>query len=411
MGSSYIVFLRNKDNVPVAVLDDQRDAACYYKVKEYLWQAARNLFSRGCWEVEYPDFQKYYQEYLDRQGDPLDINLQAVCRDKFRSDATYSVPAEQQLVRVYFKREYKYSDERGYTVRPLPLADDEFSVGGYINPRVVGQYFKDTLRMIPELKDYIGPDDNPLSIDVLLGRHHVRQTLLLLWLVRRLDENPNGYTVPNIIITARSLASIAPGLAYYYLLTLEAAWLGGIRDTLNGNIGYDSVPVDENNPWHKNINHPRSMKGRSYAHEAHCLNTFTAAENTGRFFNNEHSLHLSNISSIVRQGVLPKTIGDRSYFKRLSKGTLLAEDSNYHMVTKITTHRGMKRSPKGYGPKDKMEVFHFGLFPDQVEQAYHEIRDHGCIKNAEILDQLNNVIQTLARKPINYFIKGWKADA
>lgn len=416
MGSSYIVCLRNKDNIPVAMLDDQRNAACYSKVKAYLWNSARGTEGyvglKESWGVKYPGFQKHYQKHLDRQGDPLHIDLQAVCSDAYHSDATYSVPAEQQLIRVYFKSEYVYPNDRGDNVRPLPLSDDEFSVGGYINPRVVGKYFKDTLRMIPELQDYIGPSDDPLSIDVLLGRHHVRQTLLLLWLVRRLDEHPNGYTVPNIVITARALASIAPGLAYYYLLTLEAAWLGGIREPLNGTIGYKSVPVDKNNPWHKNINHRRRMNWREAEYEPHCLNAFIAEDTLSPHYKiKDHSLHLSNISSIVRHGVLPKTIGDRDYFNRMSEGTLLATDSDIRMVTKITTHRGLKRSPKGYDKCDEMDVFHFGLFPDQVEAAYQEIREHGCIKNAEILDQLNNVIQTLARKPINYFIKGWKADA
>lgn len=416
MGSTYIVFLRNKDNIPVAVLDDQRDAACYYRVKDYLWTSARgaddDVVFNESWGIQHPGFQEHYQKHLEWPGDPLNINLQVVCSNRYGSAATYSVPAEQQLIRVYFKRQYRYPNDRDDKVRPLPLADDEFAVGGYINPRFVGKYFKDTLRMIPELQDYIGPNDDPLSIDVLLGRHHVRQTLLLLWLVRRLNENPNGYTVPNIVITARALASIAPGLAYYYLLTLEAAWLGAIREPLYGNIGYESVPVDKDNPWHKNINHPRDMAGRSDANESHCLNAFRAEVTLAlRHSNKDHSLHLSNISSIIRNGVLPETIGDRDYFNRLASGTLLETDTEHHMVNKITTHRGLKRPPKGYGPGDKMDVFHFGLFPDQVEQAYHEIRDHGCIKNAEILDQLNNVIQTLARRPINYFIKGWKADA
>lgn len=415
MGSTYIICLRNKDNVPVAMLDDQRDASCYSKVKEYLWNSARGRYDyvslNKPWGVQHPSFQEHYQKYLDRQGDPLHIDLQDECYRHYNSEAIYSVPAEQQLIRVYFKHSYDYFDEGYNTIRPLPLADNEFSVGGYIHPRVVGTYFKDTLRMIPELKDFIGPNDDPFSIDVLLGRHHIRQTLLLLWLVRRLDESPSGYTVPNIIITARALASIAPGLAYYYLLTLEAAWLGGIREPLYGNIGYNTLPIDESNPWHKNINLLRDMTHRSDKHESHCLNSFIATDTLYHpldpRYNGEldHMLHLSNITSIIRNGVLPETIGDRDYFNRMESGTLLVTDSILKMIAKITTHRGLKRPPKGYGPGDKMVIFHFGLFPEQVEQAYHEIRDHGCIKSVEILDQLNNVIQTLARKPIDYFIR------
>lgn len=397
MSSNYILTVKSEEGYPTdTLLMNAEDTACYHDL----------IVSLKPWEgTEYPLAPGAYSEdvaILPPQREPLRNlpgsiggDLESIYR-KVKIGA-YNVHPNDWLCRVYFKDNYFGPDVRDCNhlcrgANPLPLTDEDIVVNSYVNPRYVGRMFKDTLRSIPAFQGVIGPSDGDLYVDVLFDTADLRSSVVLLWLLRRLDEAVNGYVQPNFVTTARALLSISPGLAFTYLLLLESCWLQLLVKGIGNSRKANTVV-----PWVANVNIPSlhvSPSGSRYA--SHSLNSFCPVIRKG-----STSIPTLRVIKAMTKGKFPSFVGKKELGGAGVTGCGPITDLLYAPCLKESHYKYQKGFPL---------TVQLALRPEQLEPAVMEIHSEGRVVSPDINEQLDKVVQFMFRRPINYFVKGWSPN-
>lgn len=409
MSSNFIVTVKSPDDYPTDILlMYAEDTACYHDLIHRLSYWKRNPGAASRERAT-----KAKEELRERGCTPLRDLPGSILEDNthLRSRAftnTSSVHPDQWLCRVYFKDRYFGSgiidgSPFGRYVKPLPLTDKDIVVNSYVNPRYVGRMFKDTLRSIPAFKDVIGPSDGDLYVDVLFDMKDLRKSVVLLWLLRRLDERVNGYVQPNFVTTARALSLISPGLSFTYLLLLESCWLqsliksvgyskrAGAKDEFMGCYGED-LTEPTYAPWVTDVNIPSELPARGSRGASHSLNSFCDPVKGGT------SIPTLRVIKAVTKGEFPSFVGRKELGGPVVTGM--------GRITDLLYAPCLKRSPYN-DKKGTLVPVQLALRPEQVEPAVMEIHGEGKVVSPDINEQLDKIVQFMFRKPINYFVKGW----